>query len=353
MRYVTDIDIVQMIVHILNPLCPGGPILSQREISLSSNPKLKDYFITHISNVLQDSAAKAARFTSVNGGTVAEICEKLLNKSLGFVEGSNILGRKLYEIMGKDKRISPGDLIVCLYKANKQSYESNYLALLKIDPSDVFRHRTYNDDQGNTCIDFEIEKDVMPTTREKIQKSACIQALETRDYDMMLLDRQVKSTAKEVATFFTQNFLEAEMAFDSRKRTDALYKSLISARNSLRPELDLATEELLTRHINDIITYTHINIDSWLDSLPLSDEHKKEINNIIVSAIPDREFEIDTSFIKKLVAKRRVKGDYGLRVEIDANNFSQVIKMLEPSDKSVSEYYEIVLRTKKWDEISK
>ena len=96
MRYATDIQLDQLIVHILNPWQPNGFVLSERTLPLDSNQRLVDYFAAHIQNSLQDPAAKAARFVALDGEAVSGICKVLLNGGLDMVEGSRLLAERLY-----------------------------------------------------------------------------------------------------------------------------------------------------------------------------------------------------------------------------------------------------------------
>jgi hypothetical protein len=83
MRYETDIQIDKLIVHILDPKL-GWPILSWRDIPLTGNKALSDYFTAHIRNSLQDSATKAARFIYIDKQNVPGISKELLNGNIDF-----------------------------------------------------------------------------------------------------------------------------------------------------------------------------------------------------------------------------------------------------------------------------
>jgi hypothetical protein len=354
MRYATDIQLDQLIVHILDPWRPDGFVLSERTLPLDSNQRLANYFAAHIQNSLQDSGARAARFVTLDDSAASGICTALLDGRLDLVEGSRQLAERLYGIIARDQRISAGDLAVGFYRAGNRPHVPHYLALLKIDPSEVFRHKTERDPQGNLYVSFEIETNVMPTTREKIQKCAFVQPLDPRpEYDMMLLDRQVRPTVPvPVARFFAEDFLGAQLALDPRQRTDRLYRSLVSAHNQLRPVLRPQEDESLRQAIDGAITSASINIDTWLEALRLPEEPKQHIDRVVSQELPDREFEIDTIYAEQLTRKRRFRGDYDLRVEVSAERYNEVIRSVEHiEDPGEPAYYRIVIHTERWDEI--
>ena len=351
MRDATDIQLDQLIVHILDPKRPDGFVLSECTIPLEGNQRLIDYFVAHIQNSLKDPTAKAARFVAMDDEVVSGICKALLEGRLDLVRGSRRLAQQLYEIIAKDRRINACDLAVCLYRAESQHSVSRYLALLNIEPSEVFRHKKEYDPQGNLYVNYEIETEVMPTTREKLQKCAFIQQLEPRpDYDMMLLDRQKRG--KDVAKFFIKDFMGAKPALDARERTDHLYKGLVSAHNQIRSELQPNEDESLHQAIQVAIKSDRINIDTWVKALPLPEEHKTQIKQVISQKLPDCEFEIDETYAQKLIRKRHFRGDHGLRVEVSEEKYKQVIRSVEPVEEpGTPPYYCIVIHTEKWEEV--
>lgn len=352
MRDAINIHLDQLIVHILDPGRPNGFVLSERTIPLERNQRLVDYFVAHIQNSLKDPTAKAACFIAMNDKAVSGICKALLDGHLDLVKGSRKLAQQLYAIITSDKRIKACDLAVCFYQAENQHSVSRYLALLKIDPSEVFRHKTEYDPQGNQYVNFEIETEVMPTTRERLQKCAFVQQLEPRspDYDMMLLDRQTRE--KEVAKFFITDFLGAKLALDARQRTEYLYTGWVSAHNQIHKALQPNDNEIVDRVIRDAVASEYINIDTLLQMLPLSEEHKKLFDQVVSQKLPDREFEIDKTYAQKLIRKRRFQGDHDLRVNVSEEEYKQVIRSVERVEKPGSPpYYHIVIHTERWEEV--
>lgn len=371
MRDVTNIELDELIVHILNPKNPDGMVLSECPIPLEENQLLIDYFVGHIKNSLNNSTAKAASFEAIDQNLVSGICNDLLKGNTTLVDGSVRLAEKLYDIIAEDRRINPCDLAVCFYRVkNSENTEEadesedgdddeeaedeiRYLAVLNIEPSEVFRHQPKTNPAGETYIGFEIEKDVMPTTGEKLQKCAFIQSLDPRPgYDMILLDRQKRG--EEVAKFFVQDFLGAKLTFDDKNRTKKLYSGLINAKNKLYDELEPQQNELFDQAIRVAIQRAHINVETWVDGLPFSDDHKKTIKEEVSHQIPDIEFDLDTEFATTLVKKRSYRGDNKLRITYrtadDGNDdILQSVDRKEPPGEEA--YYEVIIHTTEWEEI--
>lgn len=351
MRYATDIRLEELIVHIVNPRKSDGFVLSQRTVPLDGNDQLKQYFVDHIRNSLTDPATKAASFINLDEKSISDICKCLIEGNLGMVEGSKRLAQHLHAILSKDKRISPGDLAICSYQAGNHPTIPRYLALLKIDPSDVFRHKTECDSEGNQYVSFEVETDVMPTTGEKLQKCAFIQPLSPQrpEYDMMLLDRQVRQGTQ----FFADKFLGAKLALDAQSRTERLYIALTSSNNQLRPHLTPGEDLKFQQAINTVINAKSVNIDEFLKTLPLKEDDKNKINENVSQRLPDREFEIDSSYAQKLTRKRRFRGDHDLRIDVSAEFSNDVIQNVErmPGTDGKPPYYRVVIHSERWEEI--
>lgn len=357
MRYAADLQLEEMIIHIVDRASSHGLILSQRPVPLLGNERLVKYMTAHIQKSLRHPLTRAASFVDLAGGPTANICTTVLDGSGTLVDGSRALALQLAEIIEGDGRISPGALTVCLYRDGQQPQGSRYLALLKMDPSDVFQPRTEHDPEGNLYVNFEVETTALPSPGEGLQKCAFIQPLSPRpEYDMLLLDRQTGSTQPEhVASFFVGGFLGAQLALDPRQRTERFYAAVVSATNTSRTLLSRGEEDLVHVALEHAITSTSLNIDDWLAALPLPSAVKEQINDTILRTLPDREFEVDAAYAQRLTRKRRFRGDHGLKVEVSAEErrYQKVIHSVRyvTDELDVPPYYEIVIHTEKWDEV--
>jgi hypothetical protein len=351
MRDATNVHIREMIIHILDPR-GQGLVLSDVVLPLAGNQELMDYFTRHIQGALSETTTNAARFRNINPAQPSGICQALISGQINLVSGSQRLAQALHRILENDQRISSADLGVCFYQA--ENYPGMlFLAILKIDPSQVFRHVVHQVN-GHQYISFEAESRAF--TNERLQKSAFIQPLEPRhpDFDMLLMDRQVRGLDEgRIARFFSQTFLDAEEAFDPRKYTDRLNKSLIQAQNSIRTKITPQQGEDLDTRIRQALTSQRLNLDAWLNALPLPNEIKQEIDEIIRNKIPDREFDLDQSFSEALVSKIRFQGDYNLKIEIPTAHQHEIIVSEEhiANDPERGPYYQIVIRTEIWRKI--
>jgi len=354
MRNPTDIRLVAMIVHVIDPHGHSGPDLSETVIPLATSPELADYVATHIKNSHHDESARAARFTSV-ADDVGRVCGALLDGSMDVVSGSQRLATRLFDIVRKDNRIAPGDLAVCVYRDGADPRSARYLSLIKIDPSRGFRQMARTDQDGKRYFSFEIATDVMPSVRERLQKGAFIRAPEpASDYDMLVLDRQIgpdRGGSSQVARFFLHEFLAAEYAFDARTLTETLYRLTLAAKQTLGGRLDPAQQDALQQARESALTRPSININAWVDALPLPDWAKTEIGATLSGKMPDQEFEIDPAFGQTLIRKRVFVGDNGLRLVAPADMWPDKIDIDIRVPEGEPPYTTVTFRTKTWKEV--
>ncbi|MFN2177577.1 MAG: nucleoid-associated protein [Anaerolineales bacterium] len=351
MRDAANIQIHELIIHILDPK-GQGLVLSGVDLPLKNNQSLVDYFKGHLENTLKDPSIKAARFRNINPEQPSGFCQAILNGELTLASGSQSLAGALYGIMENDMRITSGDLGVVLFSAENYPY-TRFLAILKIDPAQIFRHVIREDSQGNTYVSFEPEP--MAFTTEKLQKCAVIQPLDPRhpNFDMLLLDRQSRLEERAVARFFTESFLDAQEAFDSRKYTEKFVRSITDARNRMQSSLSSSDEASLESQLLQAVSSPRINCDLWVEELPLRKAIREEIDSSLRENIPDRQFSFDQTVAQRLTRKIKMRGDNGLRLEVNAENYWTVVVSEErvTDDPDRGPYYRIVIETEDWKKV--
>jgi hypothetical protein len=324
MRDITNITIEELIIHILDPE-GQGLVLSSVDLPLEGSPALVSYISNHILTSIKDTTIKTARFRNINPEQPSGICRGLLRNEISLVEGSQNMARALYEILERDHRITPGDLALCLFQAENYPY-SRFLAILKVDPSQIFQHMVREDARGNTYVSFEPVPKAF--TSEKLQKCAIIQPLEPRhpEFDMLLLDRQRRGMEDiAIARFFSESFLDAKEAFDARKYTNKLYSGLVEAQNLVRDQMSEDEEGDFAARIQDAVSSRRMNIDTWIDDLPYEEPVKQGIESSLSAHVPQREFVLDRKLSHQLTRKVKFRGDFNLKLEVTSENYYTVV----------------------------
>ena len=354
MRRIANIQILELFVHILKNRPPDPSLqLSDFPIQLEGNQRLLEYFTNHILNSLKDSSSNAAQFRNINPGQASGVCSAILSGQLTLAEGSKRLAENLFEIISSDQRITPADLAVVLFQDPSQP-GFHYLAILKIDPSEVFEHEIIRE-ANSIRINYTLKDNAL--TKEKLQKCAFIRPLEPRhaEYDLLLLDRQTGFVGDgTIASFFKERFLDTKDALDSVRRTYLLYNTLTAAHTRIRGQLPEGLNQELDQRILMAVGNRVINTDRWLEELPVDDDVRQHFHQALQERLPDVEFEIDRQIAERMTKKAYFEGDYGFRITIPAENLRDVIKLestfINPEGQSVNR---IVIETRLWKKVSR
>lgn len=358
MRNPQTIEVAEVILHILDS--------RQNQLQLSEipipqgqgDPRIFEYFRSRIDESARDAGARPARFQDLDGDS-ASVCRGILDGGPGLVQGSQKLAAKLFDILRKNRSIAPGNLAVCRYRGTENGTTEDCLALLKIDPTEALRPVVTEDQAGHRYVTLDIETEVFPTLGERLQKCALIRKLDPRpeDFDLLLIDRQTRTgEGPEVARFFTEDFLEAELAFDSRRSTERLYRGLVFAQNLLRAELTDKQQVLLEKQIQGVLSLERVNVDDWLKQTGLSKKALETLREQLAPEhLPDREIVIDRDYADKVVQWRRFRGDDGLKLDVPADQYGntgekKLVEVERIKPPVGAPYYQIVIRTKTWTE---
>jgi nucleoid-associated protein YejK len=356
MRYLNDIQLEQAIIHAIKLKSGQGLQLSEVPLPLDANPRVAEFFIQHIRKGLHSAEAKAAHFEASGGEAPCGWCPAILRGDLDLVTGSQRLAERLHGIIENDKRVSECALVLCIYYDAGEP-GARYLALLKVDPTEVIRTVEEVDEQGRHFLNIQLETGVLPTARENLQKCAFLQAPDApAEYDMLLLDRQAHGADAPPARFFVQDFLGAALVLDARRRTELFYQSVVIAHNQLRYDGALsASEEIaLEGALEQAVQTTSLDVDAWINALPLPEPHREQIRGVVTEKLPDTQFEIDATYGKtKLVGKRRFHGDHGLRLTVPTEYYDQMVTVEKVTDSDGLSVFQITIKTEKWEEPGK
>lgn len=343
MRDAKEIQVNRAIIHIVDHLEENGTILSEAELPLSSERRLKEYLNSQVTNALRDTKTSAAKFCLTSNPSAASYCYDLLENPRKFISASRELAQLLITAIGTDKRVKPGNLAVCLYSMD--NFDDEFLALIKIDPSEAIVQKIEKDKHGKSRVSFEVAEGALPTAREKLHKAALISPRkDVGEYDLLLLDRQVAN----LADFFAKNFLNVETTLDARARTELLYIGLQNGYNRLTqhahyaeplvegeplvieplPYLEPENAEVLQQQIEIILQSQDVNIPEIINNLNISTEAKQVLVDEVTHQLPvEQEFSIDPQYAsEKLIKKKRFRGDYGVLFEVEADHWKEVVK---------------------------
>lgn len=333
--------------------------LSERPLPPDTAPEIFDYFRDHISNSLRSQNLGTARFLNLDD-PVADACRGLLSaegkrvpsalaKSLG------ILAKRLRPLLPK-RRDPRCDLAVCIYEMEAgDGISERRLALLKLDPSEGYRVEVKKDEKGLTFYTMVYETEMLPTPKNELQKCAFVRSLQPRpgDFDLSVLDKESRKS-DVVASYWIHDFLGAEPVLDARRSTKNLLEALVGIENQLLVlDVDLWRNKLAPAVRTALAGETVHLTRRWIDDLGLPIESAAQvIAGLKDKEVFDRAFPLDRPILEKATQTISFKGDHELRVEVLEVHLEDVVQPPKRVVIAGEPYYEIVLRTKKWERTS-
>ena len=341
------IGLERAILHQVDP-GPSGLRLSSRELPLDDSPKLAEFLAGHIGNGVKDSQTRAAKWLpSATPAQVPTACQALLDGTRDLVTASHQLATALYAAIGDDQRIARGALAVCVYSdaAVSGPDAEHFVALVKLDPTDVFRPEWHTDKSGLSYLSVSELPDALPTLRERLQKCAFVRATHPGDdYQLLVLDRQVADVS---ARFFMEGFLGAEVAFDDKALTEGLYRALITARRQLQATLPVDRLIALDDAIRGLFAGETVDLEEWRRTLPQVE--RNAVDNEVRQRHLDRAFTLDRGTQARLLGgKIRYRGDNGLQVQVDRDAYSDMVE-LHDIEGQVPRRFRVIIETSTWE----
>lgn len=352
MRNIDEPALVQVILHEVKPRSgAGGPLLSDLTLDLAAQPDEVGNFLTrHITKGLDDTRAIAASFKGQDLAVAQQIANLLTGQ--GFVQASQQLARRLFSIAENDRRIPDGTIAFVQYRARPVEEDedgsggtADYVGILKLDPSSQFQSAAETDADGRQRVVFERVEDVLPSIRERLQKSAFLREHDADDdYQAIVLDRQTA----DVAQWFLDQFLEAVPALDARERVDRFYRVVSQVHDSLlRDGHDDAARDLRQAR-NQSLRDRTIHVERFVENRQeLDEEQRRELHAAITSQLPETEFEVDRARAESFLRKAKYRGDHGLYVSVNQESREE---MLDVDYSQETGTYTVTIITQEWEE---
>jgi len=247
------------------------------------------------------------------------LCDELQKPHGRFVPKSQEIASHLFNAINFDKRISPGDLVICTF-LDGSSNGAPWLALMKMDPQDSFISRE-EVHEGKRRIVLKYLNNVLPIG--ELQKCAFIlpQPLRTQYRDLLVLDQQSGSygAPRPVASFFSSKFLECRIELLESEKTKIFYlKGLdwVNPKKGVWPEDEIIRfkEHLLAAlkgHIIDVEAFAKIAIKDIAEQ----EDYIRWMQDKLPYAMV---FKPDSTFLST-EEYTIIEGDNDLRIRIKAS----------------------------------
>lgn len=311
------------IVHLTN-VDDDAPSCSEIDLDLGGNPELRDYFTAQVQHALDDDDVAAARFATSGSQDARNASERILANQSAFITVSQELARLMLLAMKTHPRISPGSLAVCVY--NEDGQDARHVALMKLDPSSalVLREGKRN---GKKLYTFDIQQNVMPTLREKLQKAALLPPAGSEKYDLLLLDRQ---TRQVTTAWWAETFLNVTLIIDGKLGATSFNSANQQAIRALTNSGKSAEAEQVRTQSLAAMRNDRVKLSAYVASLPKEAQElvRTELDKRFARA---RTVPIDTEYAaSKLTFKTKFRGDWGVVIEYETEYEDRIVEARTP-----------------------
>ncbi len=346
----------------------AAPVADGEDAS-KEDPKQKvtRYLQGQVEHALKDGATVRAEFMFDHKAPLMGAVDRLLDGAATLIDDSQELARQLAAAIGDDDRIKPGHLAVCRCRA--ENWPGEFLALIKIDLIEVLVEVVKDLGGGHHQVQLDVRGDALATLNEKLQKAALVGRTADGDYQLLMLDRQVKGAAAE---FFSQRFLFAEPMLDPKKAALKLAKHLAGAYHELvreptpgeveegtrtSPLVTSEQAEMIRGRLRDVFYHDKakpkigVDLDAWAEALPIDEAAKQVVREDFIASDIPRKYRIDAAEVQdRFISKRTLIGDHGVRLEFDAIAERAVIKSIETEETASGTVsrLEVEVRNLKW-----
>ena len=192
MRYLEKISISKAILHLVAPNKRGEFHLSPHVFD-TSDESVNRFLVGHIQRGLRSGRQATFKKLEPGGDHVAGWClQAAKGHEKTFVERSRKLAETMRDVIAKNKIIPDSVLAVIAFRGTPpEGKRGSYLALLKLDPGRGFVPQ----EQKDGTISIAVTEDVLPSTREGLQKCAFVTPDFKQERQLIVLDIQAGTAA--------------------------------------------------------------------------------------------------------------------------------------------------------------
>ena len=311
MRFLSDITVEHAIAHHLDHLLPEK-IVSRRQLKITE--ELHFYLSEHIIAVSRLSSLVPAKFHD-EPGEMAVVCRGMLSEKIKFISGSAQIAERLFTVMGSNRTLSPGLLIVCQVRNNEN--HRPFIALLKMESQPVFKEERRQNTDGETYIELAVDAVALPSPGRHLQKCALIKAEHTpAQPEILLIDKQARDAA--VAGFFHEHFLQAEYCRDSHFRTKKFVREFVKWANKARQEHRLTPAQLdeTIGEARHALQDEHLSVPEFIEGIIENRGERNDCLETLVKRNVDPKFETEPRASEKFRRVSVIKLDHSTQIRM-------------------------------------
>ena len=303
----------------------GNLLLSQKELPLS-NPYITEYFTKIIEKTLKSDPR--------HGVLPPEepLLGFLADDSIPFIEKTQQLAHKLYEIIAPAEDIPAADYV---FASGINDQGGNFFAILRLDYSSKYTHfLDYEDDQVlNTVLQNHA---ILPNPSQKLSEAFIV---DTSNGQYQLIERKYIVEGKKTP-YFSEQFLEITPPTSTQEQIKEIKKTVTHVAKKYDEEnyLALATTQqaIFTQLEESDEIDAGIIFDTVFKDKPLAKEAAYQA--IATEKIPEKIPVTNVPKYEKKYSKQKFKLDNGIEITIPSDIYEnkEMVEFINNPDGSIS-----------------
>ena len=298
----------------------GNLLLSQKELPLS-NPYITEYFTKIIEKTLKSDPR--------HGVLPPEepLLGFLADDSIPFIEKTQQLAHKLYEIIAPAEDIPAADYV---FASGINDQGGNFFAILRLDYSSKYTHfLDYEDDQV-------LNHAILPNPSQKLSEAFIV---DTSNGQYQLIERKYIVEGKKIP-YFSEQFLEITPPTSTQEQIKEIKKTVTHVAKKYDEEnyLALATTQqaIFTQLEESDEIDAGIIFDTVFKDKPLAKEAAYQA--IATEKIPEKIPVTNVPKYEKKYSKQKFKLDNGIEITIPSDIYEnkEMVEFINNPDGSIS-----------------
>ncbi|MDT8718532.1 nucleoid-associated protein [Clostridium sp. 19966] len=314
MEYVSEISIMEAVVHILD-VNSDEPVLNEYHLDL--NEDVYKFVLKHVERTLKDEELKYAFFND-GRGIVKELTQEYLNGQNDLITISKELSKNLFYLMKSNSNIPSCDLMTVAFTTEY----GPMLGIIKMDYVKNYIHKIdFVEDKMNISI---IPQDTgLPVSAQRIQKCAFIKQIkEGMNFHLMVIDKQSKNKDEDYGSnYFINSFLGCYFINNERDMTKTLVQAAENWTRANAADDAVKAEGIRSTLKKKLKEEDTIQLNELSESLFSDEADKESFKNFVGSQGIDNDVVVDKNWVEKKLKRVRLKIDKDIDLYINEETY--------------------------------
>jgi hypothetical protein len=303
LRYLQDVSIKKAIIHVLDK---GGdePVLNSELLDIG-DAFLNEFVTKHVTKSLNNDNAEKIVFE--NDEFIVDYVKNL--KDDQFVEYSQKIAVKLFDLIKADQMIPSCDLLICEVSSDFDTF----YGILKLDYQPSYTHKIdFKEDELQVSL---IPHNIgLPSAKQKLKKCIFIGGKDD-EFNGLVINNNKKADSEYKQNYFVTEFVKGKKKIHSTQKTKIVKAEVEKwARKNLKEDIEKASE--LRENLNkSLVEEDSVELEKITDGILTTEQEEDMRKHIEKKGIDyDDRINVDRKWVEKKMKSKSLKTDTGVTI---------------------------------------